>query len=136
VAAGFTGGPVVLFDGVCNLCSASVQFLIARDRTATLRFASLQSDSGRELLLHHKMSSDYARSVVLIERGQVFVESDAALRIAGYLGWPWRLVRFARVLPRRLRDALYRFVADNRYRWFGRTDTCLIPSPAIRSRFL
>jgi predicted DCC family thiol-disulfide oxidoreductase YuxK len=131
-----TTAPVVLFDGVCNLCTSSVQFLIARDTHARLRFASLQSDIARQLLAQHQLPARYLASVVLVDDGVVYIESDAALRVAAYLPWPWSLARHARVLPRSLRDFVYRLIANNRYRVFGRSQTCLVPTPEIRARFL
>ena len=125
---------VVLFDGVCSLCGASVQFIIRHDPAARLRFASLQSKVGRELLERHGLES--ANSVVLISDGRAFTESDAALRIARELDFPWRLAWNLRFAPVRLRNAVYRLIAANRYRLFGRKAVCELPSPKLRGRFL
>lgn len=130
--------PIVLFDGVCNLCNASVTFIIDHDPGAIFRFAALQSDAGRELLRSqgipaHRGDPD---SIVLVEDGKVFGESTAALRIARRLSGPIRLLAVCLLLPRALRDPIYRFVARHRYRWFGRTESCRVPTPALRSRFL
>jgi predicted DCC family thiol-disulfide oxidoreductase YuxK len=125
-----------LFDGVCNLCNASVRFLIARDHRAALRFTSLQSDLGRTLIAQHELDGTGLDSVILVENGRAWVESEAALRIAMHLGWPWRAAGVLRLLPRRLRDAGYRLIARNRYRWFGKQDACLMPTPELRARFL
>jgi len=127
---------VVLFDGVCNLCNGAVRFLIARDRHERLRFAALQSETGRVLLSKYRFPSDYARSLVLVADDRVYVESGAALRIASYLEWPWPLLRLGWLVPRIVRDAMYRFVANHRYAWFGRSAACMIPTENIRRRFL
>lgn len=129
---------VVLFDGVCNLCNGSVQFILDRDPAGRFRFASLQSEAGQNLLRDHGRppQTDAPDSVILVEGASLWERSDAALRIATGLGFPWRLLAVFRVVPRPLRDAVYRWIARNRYRWFGRTETCRLPSPALRARFL
>jgi predicted DCC family thiol-disulfide oxidoreductase YuxK len=128
--------PIVLFDGVCNLCSGSVQFILRRDRGARFRFASLQSPAGRELLARLAIDSAGIDSVVVIEGERWFKESDAALRIARHLGGLWTLLTVLRLIPRPLRDRAYRFIARHRYRWFGKRDTCWLPTPELRGRFL
>lgn len=128
--------PVVLFDGVCNLCEGVVRFVLARDRTGHFRFAALQSPAGQQLLAACGLSTTTFDSFVLIEAGRCHTESSAALRVAAGLGGAWRLVGLLRVVPRPIRDAVYRWVARNRYRWFGRREACLVPTPEIRSRFL
>jgi len=132
-----TGSGIVLFDGTCNLCSATVAFLIPRDCTSRLRFASLQSAVGQELLRRHGISAPATPdSVVYIEGERAFTRSDAALAIAGRLASPWPLLGVFWYVPRPLRDAVYSLVARNRYRWFGRTETCQLPAPELRARFL
>jgi predicted DCC family thiol-disulfide oxidoreductase YuxK len=133
---GETSPPIVLFDGVCNLCSGSVQFLLKRDPEGLFRFAPLQSDVGRRLLAEHGLTVDSLSSVVLIEDGKVWQESSAALRIARHLPGAWKLLRSFAVVPRPLRDAVYRWIARNRYRWFGKTETCWLPTPELEERFL
>jgi predicted DCC family thiol-disulfide oxidoreductase YuxK len=130
--------PVVLFDGVCNLCSASVQVIIDRDPQAQFRFASLQSEAGRKLLaeLGCKVPEGEPESVLLIEDGKLFSHSEAALRIARRLHGPARLAAALRLLPHGLRDRAYRLVAKNRYRWFGKASSCRLPTPQLRARFL
>ena len=128
--------PIVLFDGVCNLCNGSVQFILKRDPRGTFRFASLQSEAGRSLMAGHGLDPGALSSVVLIEDGRAFEESSAALRIARHLPGPWKLLRVFAVVPRPLRDAVYRWIARNRYRWFGKTETCWLPTPELRARFL
>lgn len=141
VAAGtFPGspaGPVVLFDGHCNLCSGVVDFLIRRDRRGVLRFASLQSSAGRRLLAAHGIPvPEEPDTMVLIDGDRVLVRSSAALETTKYLRFPWPLARVCAVVPRFLRDAVYRVVARNRYRWFGRSAACRLPTPDLRARFL
>ena len=126
-------GPIILFDGACNLCEGSVQFVIARDPAARFHFASLQSAKGRELRAQHSVTAD---SVVLVEDGRAYVESEAAWRIAAHLGPPWSWLALARVLPVGWRNALYRWVARHRYRWFGRQEVCWLPTPELAARFL
>lgn len=126
---------VVLFDGLCNLCNGSVQFIIARDRRARFKFASLQSAAAVRLLSGTATPASLD-TVVLVEDGRVYARSDAALRIARGLGFPWALAWIFVLVPRVLRDLLYDAVARNRYRWFGRRDVCMVPSPALRDRFL
>ncbi len=130
------GQAVVLIDGVCNLCQGLVRFIIPRDPTGRIKFASLQSDKGRELLLAAGLEADRLDTVVLLENGRVYTESSAVLRIASRLRFPWPAAYAFVIVPRPLRNMLYRVVARNRYRWFGRDEACLLPSPDIKSRFL
>lgn len=127
---------VVLFDGVCNLCTGSVRFLLRRDRQGRFRFAALQSAAGQALLDQLGMAGDTLETIVVIEAGRAWARSDAALLLARRLPWPWPLLAVFVVLPRPLRDALYAFVARRRYRWFGRTESCMVPTPEIAERFL
>lgn len=130
--------PVILFDGVCNLCSGAVQFVIERDPEGHFRFASLQSEVGAELLRAHglKVPEGDPDSIVLIEGGRSYESSGAALRIArGLSGLWWMLYAFI-IVPAFLRDAVYRWVARNRYRWFGKSEECWVPTPDLRTRFL
>lgn len=127
--------PVVLFDGVCNLCNGFVQFIRKRDPKRTFRFASLQSDVGQALLAEMGRRNELS-TVVLIEKGRAYDRSTAALRIVRHLRFPWPIVCILWVLPQFLRDALYSWVGRNRYQWFGKSDTCVIPSPADRALFL
>ncbi len=128
---------IVLYDGVCNLCNRSVQFILLHDRRGCFRFAAQQSEVGQALLRQHGFSTDQIRTVVLIEGNDMYTRSDAALRIALHLGGWWSLCYWiGRLVPKRLRDAVYQFVATHRYRWFGRSETCLLPRPEWRTRFL
>lgn len=128
---------VILFDGVCHLCQGAVKFIIKRDPSGRFRFASQQSDIGRRLLAGTEVDSDSMDTIVLIdENGEVHTRSSAAIRIAGGLRFPCPLLTVLRWVPRRLRDRLYELVAANRYRWFGKDDACMVPTPEIRKRFL
>lgn len=132
-----TSSSVILFDGVCNLCHGLVQFIIQRDPQARFRFASLQSAAGQRLLpAGLNPDPDNPESVVLVEDGRIYTHSDAVLRVLDRLGGGWKLLSAARILPRGLRDAAYRFVARNRYRWFGRQNECWLPTPELKARFL
>lgn len=130
---------LVLFDGECHLCNGAVQFLIARDAHDRFRFAPLQGESGRRACAAMGLELPEGvnpGTIVVIEGGVGMVRSDAVLAIAAQLPFPWSLLAVGRAVPRPVRDALYRWVARNRYRWFGRSATCLVPSPRIRDRFL
>jgi prepilin-type processing-associated H-X9-DG protein len=123
---------VVFFDGVCHLCQATVRFIIARDAKASFHFASLQSAVARD-----KLGAWHGPdSVVLLEGDRVSIESTAALRIARKLRFPWSMAYAFIIVPRPLRDVVYRFIAKRRYRWFGKDDACWLPTPELRKRFL
>ncbi len=128
--------PVVVFDGVCNLCVGSVGFIVRHEKTPALRFAPIQSATGARLVRELGFDPADAKTFVIVEDGRAHVRSNAAIRLARYLRWPWRLLGAAWIVPRPIRDHAYDWVARNRYRWFGRRDTCLVPTPALRSRFL
>ena len=128
--------PVVLFDGVCNLCIGSVQWLLRMDRRGVLQFGTLQSEAGTELLKQCGLSGDYTDSMVVVEGGRAYTDSDAALRIARHLGFPWSIAWVGRTIPKRLRDPVYRFVAESRYDWFGKREQCLLPDEELRARFI
>lgn len=128
--------PILLFDGVCNLCSGSVQFIIKRDPGARFRFASLQSAVGEGLLAELRIDRQVLDSLIVVEEGRWYKESDAVLRIVRILGGPWKALGIFRLIPRSLRDRLYRLVARNRYRWFGKKEACWLPTPELRERFL
>jgi len=130
---------VILFDGVCNLCSGAVRFIVDRDRDAVFRFASLQSEAGEKLLRDYGIepAKGDPDTIVLIDRGRAFVRSTAALHIARRLGGVYKILFWLGVLwPRFLRDFVYDFVARHRYRWFGKKDSCMVPTPELRARFL
>lgn len=128
---------IVLIDGVCHFCQGAVRFIVKRDPEGRFNFASLQSELGGELAggVGFEASSE-PNTLVLIEDGKRYVRSTAALRIARRLRFPWPLLYALIIVPRPLRDAVYRWIARNRYRWFGKDDTCPIPPPGVRRRFL
>ena len=126
----------MLFDGVCNLCSGSVRFLIEHDSGATLRFAPLQSDVAGDLLDAVGLHDYDFDTIVLVEDEEYYTKSDAALRIARHLDRPWSLLWAFRYVPRLLRDAVYDIVASSRYAVFGRKEQCMVPTPEVRDRFL
>jgi predicted DCC family thiol-disulfide oxidoreductase YuxK len=128
--------PVLLFDGVCNLCAGSVQFVVERDPAGRFRFAPLQSDVARDLLAGHDVDPGELDTVVLLEDGETYTKSDAALRVARGLQGPISLLWHGRFVPRPVRDAVYDVVAAVRYDLFGRKDRCMVPSPELRERFL
>ena len=128
---------IVLFDGVCNLCNGAVRFIIKRDRFGKFRFASLQSDAGRALLEQNGVTHRGTDSIVYIpQQGDAFSESSAVLYILKELGRGWQLLFPLIHLPGFLRDGIYRFIARNRYRWFGKKEKCMLPSDTTRSRFI
>ena len=127
---------ILLFDGVCNLCNDAVRFVIERDPRGYFKFAALQSETGRELLRRFHLSAEQVDTMVLIEGDRCYTQSDAGLRVARALGGAWRLLSVLQVSPRSWRDRAYRFVADHRYRWFGKRDSCMLPTAALQARFL
>lgn len=130
------GRHIVLFDGVCNLCNGAVDFIVRHDHQERFAFASLQSEAGQALLLQYHLPKDAFESMVLLKEGKLYQKSSAALQIAGELSPGWKLLKGFLVVPRPLRDAVYTFIARNRYRFFGRRETCRLPSPEERQRFL
>ena len=126
---------IILFDGVCNFCNASINFVIDHDVERRFRFASLQSDIGQHILTENSRSVSDFDTVLLIREGKVYEKSTAALEIARYLrGWTW-LYAF-RFIPRFIRDSVYNLIAKNRYRIFGKSESCRIPTPEERSLFI
>lgn len=131
------GNPIILFDGVCNLCSASVRFVADRDRRQRFRFAFLQSETGQGLMRRHDLDDgDLLSSVILIDRGRAYEKSTAALRIAKQLDGLWPALFALILIPKPLRDWVYDFVGQRRYRWFGQTSVCQIPRDDLRERLL
>jgi predicted DCC family thiol-disulfide oxidoreductase YuxK len=128
--------PIVLFDGVCNLCNGAVQFIVKRDPAGVIRFASLQSSYARQRLQELGLDPDRLFSIIVISEGKARIQSDAVFEIARYLGAPWKYLRVFRIIPRPVRDGVYTFIANNRYRWFGKQDQCMVPTPALKARFV
>lgn len=126
---------VILFDGVCNLCNSSINFIIDRDSKKLFRYASLQSDFGEHVKTQFGRSADLD-SVLLLQGDRLLQKSDAALEIARQLDGLWPALAVFKVIPRAIRDAVYSWIARNRYRWFGKQDACRIPTPDLRALFL
>jgi len=131
-----SGGGIVLFDGTCAFCEGSVKFIARRDPAGYFRFGASQSPRAAALLADHGVARDSARSIILIEDGQVFLRSTATLRIARRLSWPWSLARVLLAVPAPIRDAAYRVVAAVRHRLAGASNACEIPPPEIRERMI
>ena len=129
-------GPVVVFDGVCNLCEDSVAFIIARDPNAKFKFVSAQSVVGKEIQECYGLDAIEDETVILIKNGEVFTHSDAGLEIAKDLDGSWKLMRYAKIVPKPIRNRVYSIIAKNRYKWFGKKNECMLPSPGVKARFL
>ena len=127
---------IILFDGVCNFCNGSVNFIIERDRAGYFKFAPLQSEIGERLLAENGIDRAKTDSVILIENGKAYVYSTAALRIARRLDGAWKLLYGLIVVPAFIRNFFYKLFARNRYKMFGRQDACMMPTPDVRARFL
>lgn len=127
---------IILFDGLCNLCNSSVQFVIRHDSKSYFKFASLQSSFGQYQLHKFDLLVNQLYSVILVKNGIVFQKSNAALEIAKELDGLWPVLYFFKIVPRFIRDWIYTIVAKNRYTWFGKKDSCMLPSPELKSRFL
>lgn len=129
-------GAIVLFDGVCNFCNATVNFVIEHDSAGYFKFAPLQSEIGEELMAKHGIATGDTDSVIVIENDRAYTHSSAALRIARQLDGRWSWAYAFVVIPKPIRDLAYRVFAKYRYRWFGRQDACMMPTPEIKTRFL
>ena len=128
--------PLLLFDGVCNLCNSSVQWVLKHDKAAQFRFAALQSDTGRQILLQHQLDPDATDTVVLVDEGRVFTRSDVAIQVFRRFGWPWAALTVFKWIPTTVRNYIYDWIARNRYRWFGRQQECWLPRPEWKERFV
>lgn len=128
--------PIIVFDALCLLCSANAQFILRNDRSGCFRLASVQSEAGAALCRRFGIDPNHPETLILVEGERALRDSDAILAIWRSLGWPWRLGTLGRFAPRGLRDPLYRWVARNRYRLFGRRETCWLPDPRFRDRLL
>ena len=128
--------PIILFDGVCNLCNGAVQFVLKHDPEKQFMFASLQSEAGKQLLESKQLSSTELTSFILIENGELYSKSTAALKVAKRLNGAIKFLGIFIVIPAIIRDAVYNLIARNRYRWFGKKDACMMPTPELQSRFL
>lgn len=131
-----TTTPVLLFDGVCNLCNVSVQWVLKHDPKGIFHFAALQSDTGQAMLKRFHLDTNNLQTVVLLDGERVYLRSDAPLEVMRRLGGLWRILYGLKIVPRFIRDAVYNWVARNRYRWFGQREECLLPRPEWKARFL
>jgi predicted DCC family thiol-disulfide oxidoreductase YuxK len=127
---------IILFDGVCNLCSSSVQFVIKHDKKKQFRFASLQSAFGQKTLSENNLSTTDLSSFILLENGKLYTKSTGALRVVKRLGGAWPLLYGFIIVPPFLRNAVYNWVAKNRYKWFGKQESCWLPTPELKARFI
>ena len=127
---------ILLFDGVCNLCNSAVQFVIKRDKKKKFLYTSLQSKTGQKLLLKYGLNLSDFDSFILIENEKYFTKSTAALKVAKGLGGIWSMLYIFIIIPKFSRNAIYDFIAQNRYKWFGKRDECMLPSPEFKDRFL
>jgi predicted DCC family thiol-disulfide oxidoreductase YuxK len=131
-----TQNPIIFFDGICNLCNSSVNFIIDRDQNRYFRFSALQSDAAIENLTTLEPTHSDLGTVILLENGTVYAKSTAALRIARKLDGLWPILYVLIIIPPFLRNFIYDFIARNRYKWFGKLDTCRIPEPELKSLFI
>ena len=129
-------GKIILFDGVCNLCNGAINFIIKHDPKGIFKFASLQGETGKKLLAQHNIDPQETDSIVLIDNDQVSLKSSAALRIAKNLNQGYPLLFCFMIIPTFIRNGVYDFIAANRYKWFGKKESCMLPTPELRSRFL
>ncbi|MGB0404256.1 MAG: thiol-disulfide oxidoreductase DCC family protein [Salibacteraceae bacterium] len=127
---------LILFDGVCNLCEKSVQFVIKRDKKKKFKYASLQSNVGEKILWESNLSNSNFDSFVFVEDGQVFTKSTAAIKVATHLGSYWPVLEVFMLIPKFLRDPIYDFVAKNRFRWYGKKEECWVPTPELKDLFI
>lgn len=126
----------IIFDGVCNLCNASVKFIIKRDNNNIFKFLPIQSKRAHEIRKTIKIDFENIDTVILIRDNNIYCHSDAALEIAGSLDYPWKIFHFFKFVPKFIRDGIYRIIAWNRYQWFGKKESCMIPTDDIKSKFL
>lgn len=128
--------PILLFDGYCNFCNSSVQFILKHEKRKQLVFASLQSDVGKELLQQYNIDSTKIDSLVLIENNKAYIKSSAAIRLTKYLKGLYPLAQLFLIIPYLIRNLVYDYIAKNRYKWFGKSESCMIPDQSIANRFL
>lgn len=128
--------PILFFDGVCNFCNSTVNFIIRHDKKEHFLFAPLQSNKGREVLHYMNPKDGSLESVILFYKGRIYEKSDAALQVFRILGGLWSVFLAGYIIPRFIRDGIYNYIAAHRYKWFGKRDTCMVPAPSVRARFL
>jgi len=128
--------PIVIFDGVCNFCNSVVNFIIKRDPHGAIYFSPMQSDYAQQLMAYYQIDNLALNTFVLIKDREVFIRSTAALEICKNLTGFWRLMWVFKIIPKPVRDGVYRLIARNRYRWFGKMDSCIVPNDKLRARFI
>jgi predicted DCC family thiol-disulfide oxidoreductase YuxK len=127
---------LILFDGVCNLCDGFVQFVISRDKPGKFMFGSLQSEAAQRILQEFNLPADELKTIVLIEDGKIFLRSKAVLKILEQLGGIYKIAKLFKLYPAFISDGVYNFISKHRYRFFGKKDSCMIPTPELQSRFI
>lgn len=128
--------PVILFDGVCNFCNSAVNFVIKRNAKANIFFTPMQSDAGQKLLQQYNLPVHDMQSFIFIDEGKVYKQSTAAFRVCRYLRGLWPVCYGLIIIPNFIRDGIYNWIAKNRYKWFGMRQTCMMPTPEVKARFL
>jgi len=128
--------PIILFDGVCNFCNSSVNFVIKRNKKTFIQFAPMQTEAGQKLLKQYELPADDMQSFIFIEKGRAYTQSTGALKVCRYLNGLWPLCYGLIIVPKFIRDGVYSWIAKNRYKWFGVKMECMIPNPEIKERFL
>jgi predicted DCC family thiol-disulfide oxidoreductase YuxK len=128
--------PIILFDGICNLCNNAVSFVIKRDKKSVIQFAALQTDPAKKLLAQFNLPTQSINSVILIEKGVMYTQSTAVLKICKHLNGLWPLLYGLIIVPTFIRNGTYQWIAKNRYQWFGKKEKCMVPSPELSDRFL
>ncbi|MEO6537891.1 MAG: thiol-disulfide oxidoreductase DCC family protein [Ferruginibacter sp.] len=128
--------PIILFDGICNLCNGAVQYVIKKDPSAKFKFSSLQSETGQKLLSDYQVETNNFNSFVLIQNGKVYFKSTAALKVARQLNGAMKLLYGFIIVPAFIRDSIYNVISNNRYKWFGKKEECMLPGPALETRFV
>ena len=128
--------PIILFDGVCNFCNAGINFIINQDRKKVFRFAALQSEAGQKLLQQYNLPKEDFDSFVLIDEDSAYQSSTAGLRLYNKLSWYWKWTQVFWIVPKFIRDGVYNIIAKNRYKWFGKKESCMVPNQEIKDRFI
>lgn len=128
--------PIILFDGVCNFCNNAVNFVIKRDKHAQIKFSVLQSEYAKKLMVQHGLITFSLDTFIFIDKGRLYQRSTAALKVCKYLNGLWPLCYGFIIVPTFMRDALYKLISRNRYRWFGKKDQCMVPTPELKQRFI
>jgi predicted DCC family thiol-disulfide oxidoreductase YuxK len=127
---------IILFDGVCNFCNSTVNFVLKQDKKNILLFAPLQSEAAQKILEQYQLSKSNFDSFVFVDGDKIYIKSSAALKVMGKLSWYWKWTQVFWIVPKPLRDWVYNFVSKNRYKWFGKKEQCMIPKQEVRKRFL